>query len=99
MNVTKNYNANELTLSVEGRIDTITSQDLENEINTEIGNFDSLVMNFSDVEYISSAGLRVLIATHKRLDADGVPLSIVEVNDNVGEIFRMSGIDKILTVE
>lgn len=65
MNIIKNYNGNELTLSIEGRVDTITSQDLDKEIEDELDNFNSLIMDFTDLEYISSAGLRVLIATQK----------------------------------
>lgn len=99
MEITKNYNEKELTLSVKGRIDTITSQELEKEIDNELGNFDSLIMDFTDLEYISSAGLRVLIATQKKLKADDIPLVIKNVNDAVGEIFRMSGFDKILKIE
>ena len=99
MEITKNYAEKELTLSVEGRIDTITSQDLDKEITSEIGNFDSLVMDFTDLEYISSAGLRVLIATQKKLKADDIPFVIRNVDDAVGEIFRMSGFDKILKIE
>ena len=99
MNIVKNYNEKELTLAIEGRIDTITSQELDEEINVELGNFDSLIMDFSDLEYISSAGLRVLIATQKKLKADNIPFIIRNVNDTVGEIFRMSGFDKILKIE
>lgn len=99
MNIIKNYNEKELTLAIEGRIDTITSQELDEEINVELGNFDSLIMDFSDLEYISSAGLRVLIATQKKLKADNIPFIIRNVNDTVGEIFRMSGFDKILKIE
>ena len=99
MNIIKNYNEKELTFSIEGRIDTITSQELDNEIQEEIGNFDSLVMDFNDVEYISSAGLRVLIATQKKLQQENIPFVIKNVNDAVGEIFRMSGFDKILKIE
>ena len=99
MNIEKKYNEKELTLSVEGRIDTITSQDLDKEINAEMGNFDSLIMDFTDLEYISSAGLRVLIATQKKLKPDNIPFIIKNVNDIVNEIFRMSGFDKILKIE
>ncbi|WP_406535293.1 STAS domain-containing protein [Methanobrevibacter sp.] len=99
MNIVKNYNEKELTLSVEGRIDTITSQDLDKEINEELGNFDSLTLDFADLEYISSAGLRVLIATQKKLKSEGIPFVIKNVNDAINEIFRMSGFDKILKIE
>ena len=99
MNLTKTYNKKELTLSVEGRIDTITSQDLEQEINEEISNFDSLIMDFTDLEYISSAGLRVLIGTQKKLKPDNIQMVIRNINPTVKEIFRMSGFDKILNIE
>lgn len=99
MDIIKNYNEKELTLAIEGRIDTITSQELDKEINAELGNFDSLTMDFTDLEYISSAGLRVLIATQKKLKSDDIPFVIKNVNDTVGEIFRMSGFDKILKIE
>ena len=99
MNIDKKYNEKELTLSIEGRIDTITSQDLDKEINDEFGNFDSLIMDFTDLEYISSAGLRVLIATQKKLKADDIPFVIKNVDDAVNEIFRMSGFDKLLKIE
>ena len=65
MNIIKNYNENELTMAIEGRIDTITSEDLKKEIDEEIDNFDSLTLDFEKVKYISSAGLRVLVSTQK----------------------------------
>ena len=99
MNITKNFNDKELTIIVEGRIDTITSQDLEKEINSEIGNFNRLIIDFTNLEYISSAGLRVLISTQKKLKPDNIPFIIKNVNDTINEIFRMSGFDKILTIE
>ena len=99
MNITKSFNEKELTLSVEGRIDTITSQDLSNEINDEMGNFNSLILDFANLEYISSAGLRVLMATQKKLKAEDIPFVIKDVNEVINEIFRMSGFDKILKIE
>lgn len=98
MDITKEYNQKELTLSVEGRIDTITSKDLENAIDEEFGNFDSLTMDFTHVNYISSAGLRVLIVAHKKLKNEDIPFSIKNVNDTIGEIFGISGLDKILKI-
>lgn len=99
MKITKNYDEKDLLMAVEGRIDTITSQELDKEINAEIGNFESLTLDFTDLEYISSAGLRVLIATQKKLKASDIPLVIKNINDSVREIFRMSGFDKILKIE
>ena len=99
MEITKEYDGNELTISVEGSIDTITSQDLEREITSEMGNFSSLVMDFTDLTYISSAGLRLMIVTQKKLKPENIPFVIKNVNDTVGEIFRMSGFNKILEIK
>ena len=99
MNITKTYNEKELTVSVEGRIDTNTSDELKNELDAEMGNFDSLIMDFTDLEYISSAGLRLLISTQKKLKSEDIPLVIRNVNDSVNEIFTMSGFNKILKIE
>ena len=99
MDIKKNYNEKELTLEVGDRIDTITAPDFENEINDEMGNFDSLIIDFTNLEYISSAGLRVLISTQKKLKGEGIPMVIKNVNDTINEIFRMSGFDKILKIE
>lgn len=99
MQITKSYNDKELTLSIEGRIDTITSKDVDDEIQNEMGNFDSLIMDFTDLEYISSAGLRVLVSTQKQLKPDNIPMVIKNSNDSVNEIFRMSGFNKILKIE
>lgn len=99
MEIEKKYVEKELTLSIEGRIDTITSNDLEKEISDEMGNFDSLVMDFARVDYISSAGLRLLISTQKKLKQDNIPFVIKNVNDTVKEIFSMSGFDKVLKIQ
>ena len=99
MNVIKTYDEKELTIEVEGRVDTVTAPDFENEINDEIGNFDSLILDFSNLEYVSSTGLRVLIKTQKQLKPENIPMTIKNVNDNISEIFRMSGFDKVLTIE
>ena len=99
MDVVKKYDEKELTIEVGNRIDTITAPDFENEINDEMGKFDSLIIDFSNLEYISSAGLRVLIATQKKLKPDNIPMIIKNVNDSINEIFRMSGFDKILKIE
>ena len=99
MNIEKSYDNKVLTLTVEGRIDTLTSKELEDEITAELGNFDSLILDFANLEYISSAGLRVLISTQKKLKADNIPMIIKNVTDSVNEIFRMSGFDKILKIE
>ena len=99
MDIIKNYNEKELTIEVKERIDTVTAPDFENEIMDEMGKFDSLIIDFTNLEYISSAGLRVLIATQKKLKPENIPMTIRNVNDTINEIFRMSGFDKILKIE
>lgn len=98
MDLTKEYNEKELTISVKDKIDTITAPDFENEIMDEMGNFNSLIIDFTDLEYISSAGLRVLIVTGKKLKPQDIPYTI-KVNDTIREILVMSGFDKVLTIE
>lgn len=99
MKITKKYDGKRLLLLIEGRIDTITSQELEKEINEELGDFESLTLDFNDLKYISSAGLRVLIITQKKLNDENIPFEIINVNGPVGEIIQMSGFDKILTIK
>lgn len=99
MNISKYYNEKELTLSVEGRINSITSKELDEEINNELGNFNSLILDFTNLEYISSAGLKVLIATYRKLKPDNIPFIIKNANDVIMEVFRLSGINKVLEIE
>jgi anti-sigma B factor antagonist len=98
MDLTKEYNEKDLTITIKGKIDTITSPDFENEIIDEMGKFDSLIIDLNDLEYISSAGLRVLISSKKKLDSQNIPVTI-KVNDTIKEIFVMSGLDKVLDIE
>ncbi|MBQ6099151.1 MAG: STAS domain-containing protein [Methanobrevibacter sp.] len=98
MDLTKQYNEKELTISVKDKIDTTTAPDFENEIIDEMGKFDSLILNFNDLEYISSAGLRVLVATAKKLEPQNIPF-LIKVNDTIKDILVMSGFDKILNLE
>lgn len=98
MDLIKQYNEKELTITVKDKIDTITAPDFENEIMDEMGKFDSLIIDFNDLEYISSAGLRVLVATEKKLKPDNIP-SVIKVNETIKEILLMSGFDKILNIE
>ena len=98
MDLIKKYNEKELTITVKDKIDTTTAPDFENEIMDEMGKFDSLIIDFTDLEYISSAGLRVLIATEKKLNPENIP-SVIKVNDTIKEILVMSGFDKILNIE
>ncbi|WP_407454833.1 STAS domain-containing protein [Methanobrevibacter sp.] len=98
MEILKEYNEKELTITVKDKIDTTTAPDFENEIMDEMGKFDSLIIDFTDLKYISSAGLRVLIVTEKKLKPQNIP-SVIKVNDTIKEILLLSGFDKILNIE
>ena len=79
MTITKKENGKALEIALEGRLDTMTAPELENELHTSLENADSLVLDFAKLNYISSAGLRVLLSAHKimsswlRTNAGGVP--------------------------
>jgi anti-anti-sigma factor len=98
MELIKQYNEKELTITVKDKIDTITAPDFENEIISEMDKFDSLIIDLSDLEYISSAGLRVLVATEKKLKPQDIPF-VIKVNDTINEILVMAGFDKILNIQ
>lgn len=98
MDIVKNYNEKELTVMVKDKIDTVTAPDFENEIMDEMGNFDSLIIDFTELEYISSAGLRVLVFVEKQLKPQNIPC-LIKVNDVIREILSISGFDKILNIE
>ena len=99
MNIEKIYNDKELTIKVDDEIDTVTAPEFENEINSEMGNFDSLILDFENLEYISSAGLRVLITTQKKLEPQGIDFIITNMSDGLTEIITISGLDNILNIQ
>ena len=98
MDLIKQYNEKELTITVKDKINSVTAPDFENEIIDEMGKFDSLIIDFIDLEYISSAGLRVLVIIAKELKPQNIPF-VVKVNDTIKEILVISGFDKILNIE
>ena len=98
MNLTKNYKGKELTIKVTESIDTVTAPDFENEVMDEMGKFDSLIFDLKELEYISSAGLRVLVVVAKKLQPDNIPF-VIKVNDTIKEILVMSGMDTILNIQ
>ncbi|MBP3772158.1 MAG: STAS domain-containing protein [Treponema sp.] len=97
MTVTKTQSGTEATLSIEGRLDTITAPELEKEI-TAVSDASSLVIDFSRLDYISSAGLRVLLSAHKAYARKG-GLTITNVNDTVLDIFDVTGFKDILNIK
>ncbi|MBR1912137.1 MAG: STAS domain-containing protein [Treponema sp.] len=97
MTITKNQNGTCVTLNIEGRLDTITAPDLEKEIQL-LGEAHSLEVNCKDLEYISSAGLRVLFAAHKSFTKKG-GMTITNVKDILLEIFDVTGFRNILNIK
>ena len=98
MTITKELNGTNLTIALEGRLDTMTAPELEAELNQSLGNADSLTLDFSKLEYISSAGLRVLLSAHKIMSAK-CGMKVTNVNEIVREVFEVTGFADILTIE
>ncbi|MBE7083380.1 MAG: STAS domain-containing protein [Clostridiales bacterium] len=91
-------NADELVLEITGRLDTITAPALDKTINENLGEIKCLILDFKNLEYISSAGLRVLLSTQKKLQQKGT-MKIKNVREEVMEVFEITGFVDILTVE
>ena len=83
---------------LEGRLDTITSPDLETELKNSLDGVTELVMDFEKLEYISSAGLRVLLSAQKTMNSQG-SMKVIHVNETVMEIFEVTGFVDVLTIE
>ena len=98
MTVNKELNGSELVVSVAGRIDTTTAPTLEAEIKESLEGVQKLVLDIAEVEYVSSAGLRVFLSTHKIMSKLG-GMVIKNVSESVKEIFEVTGFSDILTIE
>ena len=98
MTINKTQNGSTLTLALEGRLDTRTAPELEAELKKSMDGADSLVLDFAKLDYISSAGLRVLLSAHKAMAGkDG--MKVINVNEIVQEVFDVTGFSDILTIE
>ena len=95
MNIKKSLSGTELTIMLEGRLDTMTAPELEKELKENYDSITGLVLDFKDLEYISSAGLRVLLSAHKALNGK---LVVKNVIDTVMEVFEITGFADILTI-
>ena len=98
MIITKTTEGTSLTLVLEGRLDTVTAPQLELELKSSIDGIDKLFLDFTSLEYISSAGLRILLSTQKIMNKQG-GMVIRNVNEDVMDIFEITGFVDILTVE
>ena len=98
MNISKNLNGTALNIALEGRLDTITAPDLEKELKDALNGVTELTLDFEKLDYISSAGLRVLLSAHKTMMKQG-SMKVIHVNEMVMEVFEVTGFVDILTIE
>jgi anti-anti-sigma factor len=87
-----------LILTIKDRLDTTTAPELEKELTSEAAGAPNVVLDFKEVEYMSSAGLRALLTGQKTLKANNQSLTLVNVSEEIKEIIKMTGFDKILTI-
>ena len=98
MIINKTTEGSTLTLAPAGRLDTLTSQMLEDEINKSITDADELILDLCGLDYISSAGLRVLLSAHKKMSAKG-GMKVCGVSDMIADIFEVTGFDTIFDIQ
>ena len=98
MTINKKQNGADLVIALEGRLDTMTAPELEAELNSSLKSADSLTLDFSKLNYISSAGLRVLLSAHKIMSGKG-GMKVKNVNEIVQEVFDVTGFADILDIE
>lgn len=97
MTITKTLTGKALAVVLEGRLDTVTAPQLDAELKAHIGGVEKLSLDFSKVEYISSAGLRVLLGAQKVMNKQG-EMTLTGVNETVMEVFEITGFCDILTI-
>ena len=98
MNTTKTLENGILTVSLDGRLDTGTTPQVQSEIAADVESAEALIIDMKDLKYISSAGLRLLLSLHKKMAAKG-GMTIKNVNDTNMEILEFTGFADILNIE
>jgi len=98
MTIEKITNEKELIIRVEGRLDTVTAPALEIELKENVAGVEKLILDFASLDYISSAGLRVVLAAQKIMNKQG-EMIVKNVNETVNEIFEITGFCDVLTIE
>ena len=99
MEVKFNKQDSSLTVTISGNIDTVTAPELDSKLQENISDVKDLVLDFAAVDYISSAGLRVILMANQQMeDVDG-NLTIKNVNEDVSDVFEMTGFDSLLNLE
>ena len=99
MEIQQNKDGEKLTVALSGRLDTATAPQLEDSLNQALEGVRELVFDFNGLQYISSAGLRLMLASQKKMSAAGGSMKLVGVNDVVREVFEVTGFTKILSIE
>ncbi len=98
MNIVKTQEAEKLTIALEGRLDTVTAPQLEGELRSAVDGVSELVFDLAALDYVSSAGLRVLLAAQKVMNKQG-EMTIKNVKPEIMEIFEVTGFVDILNIE
>ena len=98
MTIEKKIYNESATLIVSGRLDTQTAPELENELDSVLSGLKELTFDFANLEYVSSAGLRVILKAQKAMNAQG-SMKLTGVNDSIMEVFDITGFLDILTIE
>ena len=98
MTINKTANGTELTVALVGRLDTTTAPQLEAELKESLGGVTQLVLDFKTLDYLSSAGLRILLSTQKLMNKQG-NMIVRNVNEVIMEIFEVTGFCDVLTIE
>jgi len=98
MTIDKSQNGAELIITLSGRLDTTTAPQLESELKAGLDGVESLILDFAELAYLSSAGLRVLLAAQKIMNKQG-SMVVRHVNETIAEVFEITGFCDILTIE
>lgn len=98
MTIEMQKDGNKLTVVLSGRLDTTTAPNLEAELKKDLDGTEHLILDFKALEYLSSAGLRVLLTAQKTMNKQG-DMVIRHVNETIAEIFEVTGFSDILTIE
>ena len=98
LNIERKTNGTELTVALTGRLDTTTAQELESVLKASADGVTALVFDMEALEYISSAGLRVLLSAQKLMNRQG-EMKVIHANESVTEIFEVTGFSDILNIE
>ena len=99
MEVKFNKQDSNLTVVISGNIDTVTAPELESKLQENISDVKDLVLDFAAVDYISSAGLRVILMANQQMEEVDGNLTIKNVNEDVRDVFEMTGFDSLLNLE